>query len=60
MKDTQCICKLCGDPYNKKEVSRIYGKESFVFMLNLCSAKCYTDYIINKSKDKDYATGNNI
>ena len=48
MKDkskTLCKCKQCDRSYDKKEIGRIYGKESSVYLMNLCSARCYTDYV---------------
>jgi len=43
-----CKCKYCSTTYDKKEVGRIYGKESSVYFMNFCSARCYTDYVSEK------------
>lgn len=43
-----CTCKECSQPYDKKEVKRVYGVESSVYIMNFCSARCYTDYISDK------------
>lgn len=37
------ICKGCGIEHDKKEVARIYGKESMPALLGFCSALCYTN-----------------
>jgi hypothetical protein len=36
-------CKHCGKEYSKKEINRIYGKDSMVSLLNVCSSQCYTN-----------------
>ena len=41
-------CKQCGIQYDKKQVSRTYGKESSVYLLGYCSSKCYTDATVKK------------
>ena len=40
--ETKETCKECGKEFLRSEVKRIYGKESSVLLLNLCSARCYT------------------
>jgi len=43
--DVMCRCKQCKNTYDKKDVKRVYGKESSVYLMNFCSARCYTDYL---------------
>lgn len=38
------ICKQCGKTYNRKEVARVYGKESAVLAGGFCTHQCYTKY----------------
>jgi len=44
----EITCKKCKRNVDSKEVKRKYGKESRVYLLGFCSAKCYTDYYIKK------------
>ena len=46
--ETPCTCKECTQPYYKKEVIRVYGKDSMVSLLNFCSSQCYTKNLIRK------------
>jgi len=36
------ICRFCKEEYDKKEVGRVLGKGSSSYVLNYCSAQCYT------------------
>ena len=40
-KDTKC--PICERDFDKKETARIYGKDSIVCHIGVCSAKCYTE-----------------
>lgn len=48
LKDGYKCCQYCGKAYNPRNVKRILGKESSPVLLGYCSAKCYTDAILNK------------
>jgi len=37
-----CTCNGCGSKYDKTAVGRSLGKLSNVYLLNYCSAYCYT------------------
>lgn len=37
------VCQHCKKEYDFQDAERIYGKESLIVRLNMCSAKCYTD-----------------
>ena len=43
-----CKCKECEKPYDKKEVGRVFGKESMPYTLGFCTAQCYTKSIQKK------------
>lgn len=36
-------CRVCDKEYDQKEKNRVYGKDSIISLLDVCSAKCYTD-----------------
>jgi hypothetical protein len=48
-------CKYCKKEYDKEEVKRTLGEESAVYILDYCSAQCYTKNMTNRpdSKTKD-------
>jgi hypothetical protein len=37
------ICTFCGELYDQNQVKRSLGKESMVYLLGVCSARCYTN-----------------
>ena len=39
-------CKLCKKDYEKEKVKRINGRYSSVYLQGFCSARCYTDNLI--------------
>jgi len=43
-------CNYCGKEYDKKEIRRIYGKDSMVDLGGFCSAGCYTAFILKLEK----------
>lgn len=45
-------CNFCNVKYDKKEIKRIYGKESRPYLLGYCSAACYTKDVILKEEKK--------
>lgn len=42
------ICRQCENRYDKKEVARIYGKESNPALLGFCSPQCYTKWVTER------------
>ncbi len=50
MKPQICNCKNCNESYDKNKVKRAYGKESYVYMLGFCTAKCYTEKSLTPKK----------
>lgn len=42
MKETK-QCVNCSNGFDPKEVKRVYGESSAVYMFGFCSAKCYTE-----------------
>lgn len=38
-------CNNCLKDYDKKEVARVNGKESSVYLLGYCSSQCYTEMV---------------
>jgi GNAT superfamily N-acetyltransferase len=44
-------CKFCSKSFLSKEVARVFGKESSVYQLGYCSAKCYTESLVKDHYD---------
>lgn len=38
-------CSVCGKEFDKKEVGRIYGINSGVYAISVCSSFCFTEKI---------------
>jgi len=41
-------CNFCKSEYKPINIARQFGKESAVYRLGFCSARCYTDFVVPK------------